>query len=239
MNDQMIFHASGAAMKFRNVTVVCLLLFSTVLPKNSTFKFCNDFVYCLCQLREGDLAVKQVLAEKNLSEKEFYGKMIKAYARMILIYKNCLPVIQAYVSAKDSTVLTMANTFTALLTRLIDLTNQQIQLTQQLKDNTLRADTCNRRLYTIQGFQRDEFFKITKIANYCSNLIIDSSRTNAQGTLDHLILTQKEREKIVKQLDAYFGSEIRSKNFTKSDYLVQSAWYLRSILQSEYKSKEK
>jgi hypothetical protein len=63
--------------------------------------------------------------------------------------------------------------------------------------------------------------------------LLDEERTDKDGNISHLIVTAKERDQIIKRIDASFGSKLEDKNAT---HVILAAWAIKyGLTQNRYK----
>jgi hypothetical protein len=83
----------------------------------------------------------------------------------------------------------------------------------------------------IRAFLDDTEHSLFKVTQMVFLLLIDK-RPDSKNQLNHLVITNAERTKLINDIDVDFGAKLEQKN---SNYTVSSAALLKAMLLKDYK----
>ncbi len=200
----------------------------------SLFSFTKIELQALWMARRGELANLEVLTAREDLPMDQTAKMMTGL-REELIGNTCAAfILSAYAESANESLASAAKFLVLSYQVLKDMDNQMLQMI--LQGTRDKDGTATRaRLSEWKNRRRDILDKMAAAVDFSLSLLVDHSRTDAEGNPGHMILTKAQRDALLNYLISKFPSLDKEKRTAHYGDLIEQAALIQSFLTGKYK----
>ncbi len=218
---------------FVNVPEGCSI--ADPVDTESLSSFLKVQIQALAFAQEGQKANREMLIASDVPPAERIPKVI-AGLRQERIEDTCASfIISSYSESKNETVSAVAKVLSFAYNDMAKMTNQMLKL--NMEDSTKRTPDIlsAKALSELKDRRRELLQRITEALNISLSLLVDGTRSNADGKPDHIILSREERDQLLDYLHARFPNLANEQAGGNPGDFVQQAVLIQSFLSGAYK----
>lgn len=152
---------------------------------------------------------------------------------------NCAAFLLSHYTASKNEMISMVASF--LILSYQELARQSEQTLQILQRTARGVDpvSISDQLSHLKVKRQETIGDLINAVGTSLMLLIDPSRTSAEGTVDHMILSQSQRDDLLKYLRSEFPELDDENKVKQSDDFVKVVSLIRSFLVGKYKPSDK